>query len=335
MFRPMRRKNQLLSQPESEAILLRNTAGTLALMGDEGYPYAVPMSYVYEGGKIFFHCATEGHKLDAVRRCEKASFCVIDQDAVVPEKLTTLYCSVIAFGRIRILEEEAEVISALKLLGYKYAPAHPHKVQEEITDSMPRLRVMVLTIDHMTGKECIELVHARKDEAMAKDLLFREEDFVFSCRVGAVIVQGGMALLQRLPGEEGYAFIGGHVAAGETFEAALRRELKEELRTDAAIGPMLAMGEAFIPWGKKPCHQLAPYFAAVLPEGFSPKDGSFQAMDELEGRRIGVTFEWVPVEKLQGLPVYPPQVMQWVLDPARETGHFVYTELDEGAFGSR
>ena len=163
MFRPMRRKNQLLPHAEAETILLRNTAGTLALMGDEGYPYAVPMSYVYENGRIYFHCATEGHKLDAVRRCEKASFCVIDQDAVAPEKLTTLFRSVIAFGRIRILEEEAEVISALKLLGHKYTPEHPHKVQEEIADSMPRLRVLALTIDHMTGKECIELVRARKE----------------------------------------------------------------------------------------------------------------------------------------------------------------------------
>lgn len=170
---------------------------------------------------------------------------------------------------------------------------------------------------------------------MPKDLLFREADFVFACRAGAVIVRDGKALMQKLQGEEGYAFIGGHVTAGETFVSALQRELREELHTDAAIGRMLAMGEVFILFGKKPCHQLAPYFAVTLPEDFTPMDGSFQAMDELEGRRIGVRFEWVPVEKLQGLPVYPPQVMQWVLDLDRETGHFVYTELDEGAFGSR
>ena len=89
MFREMRRKKQLLSDEVSREILERNTSGVLSLMGDEGYPYGVPLSYVLVGDKIFFHCAKEGHKIDAIRNCEKASFCVIDQDQIVSEEYTT------------------------------------------------------------------------------------------------------------------------------------------------------------------------------------------------------------------------------------------------------
>ena len=80
MFREMRRIKQLLPEDTAKEILARNTGGTLALLGDDDYPYAVPMSYVYADGKIYFHCAKEGHKIDAIRNHDKASFCVIDQD---------------------------------------------------------------------------------------------------------------------------------------------------------------------------------------------------------------------------------------------------------------
>ena len=90
IFRPMRRKKQALSRQECEAVLKRGSSGVLALLGDGGYPYAVPLSYVYEDGRIYFHCARTGHKLDAIRKEEKASFCVIDQDRIVPEKFTTV-----------------------------------------------------------------------------------------------------------------------------------------------------------------------------------------------------------------------------------------------------
>ena len=85
-FRAMRRKRQQLSEEESVAILKKATAGTLALLGDNDYPYAVPLSYVYQEGRIYFHSALAGHKVDAIRKCDKASFCVIEQDDVQPEK---------------------------------------------------------------------------------------------------------------------------------------------------------------------------------------------------------------------------------------------------------
>ena len=77
-FRNMRRKCQQLSNEESIAILEKATAGTLALLGDDDYPYAVPISYVYHVGKLYFHSALTGHKVDAIRKCDKASFCVIE-----------------------------------------------------------------------------------------------------------------------------------------------------------------------------------------------------------------------------------------------------------------
>ena len=82
MFREMRRSKQQLSQEETEAVLTRGTSGVLSVLGDGGYPYGVPLSYVYHDGKLYFHWALSGHKLDAVRACPKASFCVVDRDQV-------------------------------------------------------------------------------------------------------------------------------------------------------------------------------------------------------------------------------------------------------------
>lgn len=107
-FRAMRRKRQQLSEAETISILEQSTSGTLALMGDGGYPYAVPISYVYADGRLYFHSALTGHKVDAIRACEKASFCVVGQDSVQPKQYTTFFRSVIAFGRLHIIEDEKE-----------------------------------------------------------------------------------------------------------------------------------------------------------------------------------------------------------------------------------
>ncbi|MGI6218189.1 MAG: pyridoxamine 5'-phosphate oxidase family protein [Coriobacteriales bacterium] len=158
MFREMRRKRQQLPEEECVAILERGTSGVLAVLGDDGYPYAVPISYVYTNGKIYFHCAREGHKVDAIRTCEKVSFCVVDKDEVIPEKYTTLYRSVIAFGRARIVEDEDEKLSSAEALGDKYYPNHPKELEAEISCGIDRMLMVRIDIDHLTGKEAIELV---------------------------------------------------------------------------------------------------------------------------------------------------------------------------------
>ena len=98
MFRKMRRKRQSLSTDECVAILERMPNGTLALYGDDGYHYAVPVSYVYADGKIYFHSAMQGHKVDAVRRNGNVSFCVVEQDDVKTAEFTPYFRSVIVFG---------------------------------------------------------------------------------------------------------------------------------------------------------------------------------------------------------------------------------------------
>ncbi|HJD26936.1 MAG TPA: pyridoxamine 5'-phosphate oxidase family protein [Candidatus Blautia intestinipullorum] len=167
MFREMRRKKQLLSQKECETILTEETSGVLALAGDDDYPYAVPISYVYDGGKIFFHSAKSGHKLDAIRRNPKASFCVISQDLIVPEEYTTYFRSVIAFGRIRVLEEDSEKRDAIEKLAAKYSPG---ETAEDRTQAIERewkpLCMLEMTIDHLTGKEAIELVRKKKQDSL-------------------------------------------------------------------------------------------------------------------------------------------------------------------------
>ncbi len=158
VFREMRRKRQQLSDEESIGILQRATSGTLALLGDNGYPYAVPISYVYSEGKIYFHSALSGHKVDAIRNCDKASFCVIDQDNVQPERYTTFFRSVIAFGKIHIVEDEMEKLTTARLLGNKYNPNQEEALQKEIESGFYRMLAIRFDIEHLTGKEAIELI---------------------------------------------------------------------------------------------------------------------------------------------------------------------------------
>lgn len=156
-FRPMRRHRQQLSQEESINILERATSGTLALLGDDDYPYAVPTSFVYHNGCLYFHSAVEGHKIDAVRKHAKASFCVIDQDEVHGERYTTFYRSVIAFGHISIIDDAGEKLTTAKVLGNRYNPHQDDALQKEIEKGLHRMLMLRMEIEHLTGKEAIEL----------------------------------------------------------------------------------------------------------------------------------------------------------------------------------
>ena len=157
----MRRNRQQLSREECERILGRCTSGVLALAGDGGYPYTVPLSYVYADGAIIFHSAVQGHKVDAIKRDSRCSFCVIEQDEVKPAEFTTYFRSVIAFGRIHILEDADEKVQALRLLGRRYSPDDEPGLQHEIDKSMHHVLLLRLDIEHLSGKEAIELTRAR------------------------------------------------------------------------------------------------------------------------------------------------------------------------------
>ncbi len=161
-MREMRRSRQLLSQQDCEAILKEQTSGVLSVMGEDGYPYGVPLSYVYANGRLYFHSAKVGHKIDAIGQQEKVSFCVIAQDEIIEEAFTTYFRSVIVFGRARILEDDAEKRSAIEALAEKYMPALVEGRLQEIDKEFDRLCMIELMIDHITGKEALELARARQ-----------------------------------------------------------------------------------------------------------------------------------------------------------------------------
>ena len=163
MFRELRRKRQELPREECLEILCRGSDGVLAVLGEGGYPYAVPLNYVYSGGKIFFHSASQGHKLDALRLCDKVSFCVVGQDRVVSEQYTTYFKSVIAFGRARVLTDAEETRRAIEALALKYVPEDSEERRAAaIANDWDALCMIELRIEHLSGKECIELTKQRE-----------------------------------------------------------------------------------------------------------------------------------------------------------------------------
>ena len=160
MFREMRRSKQILSQEAAEKILREGEFGILALSGDDGYGYALPINYAVEGNKIYFHCAKTGHKIDAIKRNDKVSFCVVDRHEVVAEEFTTYFSSAIAFGRIRIVEDNADPdkLRGLELLADKYSSTASAERREKELSRLDALVVPVMTIEHLTGKAARELV---------------------------------------------------------------------------------------------------------------------------------------------------------------------------------
>ena len=162
MFRKMRRFKQELSAEDTIKIFENGSFGTLAVSGDDGYPYAVPLNYVYADGKLYFHCAKQGHKLDALQNSPQASFCVVSQDKVVPEKLTTLFESAIAFGRASILGDE-DKRRVLELFTQKYFSSNSdEKNEEEINRHWNTVCLVSLEIEHMSGKAAMEILNDRK-----------------------------------------------------------------------------------------------------------------------------------------------------------------------------
>ena len=158
-FREMRRAGQQLSEDETLRILINGTTGVLALHGDNGYPYAVPVNYLFRDGKILFHGALAGHKFDAMKRDDRVSFCVIGKDEIVPEKVTDYFRSVIVFGRVHTIDDPAEKREATLALGCRFSTEE--EVMKGFELAFPHVAMFEITIEHMTGKEAIELAKQR------------------------------------------------------------------------------------------------------------------------------------------------------------------------------
>lgn len=158
MFRDMRRKKQRLCEDECLAILDAATSGVLSVLGDGGYPYGVPLSFARTGSTLIFHSAADGHKVDAVKSHPQASFTVVAQDDVVPSEYNTHYRSVIAFGRVRIVDDRDEKMELLRILGNRYWPDHDDELDAEIAPRFARMHVLAFDIEHLSGKQSLALM---------------------------------------------------------------------------------------------------------------------------------------------------------------------------------
>lgn len=153
MFREVARKKQVLSREESIALLKTEPRGVLSLIGDEGYPYGLPIDHWYneEDGCLYFHSGPKGHKVDAMKACGKASFCVYDQGFRKEGDWALNIKSVIVFGRIEIVEDHAKAIELTRALSFKYTDDAAY-IQEEIDKYGYEVLVFKLVPEHMTGK---------------------------------------------------------------------------------------------------------------------------------------------------------------------------------------
>ena len=157
MFRPMRRKKREISAEEAKKLLHVARRGVLAVNGDDGYPYAVPINYVYDEGaqRIYFHGARAGHKFDALTACNKVCFTVYGNESIRKEAWAPFVQSVVVFGRCLMVEDEARAVTLLRLLAGKYFP-NAQLIDEELMRSGKAAQVYEITIEHLTGKEVQE-----------------------------------------------------------------------------------------------------------------------------------------------------------------------------------
>ncbi|MBQ2114340.1 MAG: pyridoxamine 5'-phosphate oxidase family protein [Selenomonadales bacterium] len=152
MFRGMRRYKQELSQEECIDILTHEPRGVLSVLGENGYPYGMVMNHWYntEDGKLYFHCAKEGHKIDAIKACDKVSYCVHDEGFRKEGEWALNIKSVIVFGRICIVEDEEKMKEICVNLYRKFADDED-ALKQELTH-LKRVMCLELTPEHMTGK---------------------------------------------------------------------------------------------------------------------------------------------------------------------------------------
>lgn len=153
MFRKMRRFKQELNKEECIEILKSEPRGVLSMLGDNGYPYGIPMDHWYneKDGKLYFHGAKEGHKIDAINACDKVSYCVYNQGYRKDGEWALNIKSVIVFGRIRPVTDAEMTEEACRNLCLKFTDDKDY-IEHELTHSGPRVLCLELTPEHMTGK---------------------------------------------------------------------------------------------------------------------------------------------------------------------------------------
>lgn len=161
MFRELRRKKQLLSEQETLRVLEEGKTGIVGVLGDDGYPYTVPINYVSLEDKIYFHSAKKGHKIDAIAKEPKVSMTVVEKDDVVSREFTTYFRSIQLFGKAYVVEDEAERNVAFRALCEKFSGADLDRYEEIMSKEAAAAAIVRIDIEHITGKESIELVNQR------------------------------------------------------------------------------------------------------------------------------------------------------------------------------
>lgn len=152
MSHEIRRKDRELPEEEAYAILQKAGDGVLATMGEDGYPYAVPMNHVLADGALYLHSAVEGHKLDNLAFCDLVSYCVVSARAVVPAELSTNYRSAVVFGRAVDVTAPEEKRRGLMALLHRFAPNHMENGLKELERDFERTKVLRIDIHRITGK---------------------------------------------------------------------------------------------------------------------------------------------------------------------------------------
>ena len=153
MFREMRRFKQKISDKECIDVLKSQQRGVLSMIGDNGYPYGIPLDHWYseKDNTVYFHCAKTGHKIDAVSACDKVSYCVMDEGYRKEGEWALNIKSVIVFGRIHIIEDEAKKLEVCTNLVKKFTDDEEY-LRKELANSFSRVNCLALTIEHISGK---------------------------------------------------------------------------------------------------------------------------------------------------------------------------------------
>ena len=152
MAREMRRKDKALSQEELNEIMAREEYGILSTVDADGQPYGVPLNFVYDEGKIWFHSATEGHKVDNMANNAKASFCVVTDVSLIPDDFNTKFRSVIAFGSVAEVTDEEERLKVFRKIVDKFSPDFKEAGEKYINSAGPAAKIYGLTVEHITAK---------------------------------------------------------------------------------------------------------------------------------------------------------------------------------------
>ena len=149
--RPVRRTDRAISTSDAIDLLASANYGVLSTVGEDGRPYAIPLSFVFHGRVIYLHCAKEGRKLDNLRNNPAVSFCVVGHTKVLPGEFATEYESAIASGTARLISGDEKQQALIKFLE-KYSPDYIEQGLEYIAASIDKVEIIRIDVDEISGK---------------------------------------------------------------------------------------------------------------------------------------------------------------------------------------